>query len=94
MLQQRRRLPGREPQVRGAQLGQLPAGPQPRQGQWRITAAGHRQVQPRRPVLEQEPQRLVHQARADHVIVIKDEQRLIRLGGQFIDQGRHQALER
>ena len=58
LLQQRRRLPGREPQVRGAQLGQLPAGPQPRQGQRRVAAAGQRQVQPRRPVLEQEPERL------------------------------------
>ena len=47
LLQQRRRLPRREPQVRGAQLGQLPAGPQPRQGQGRVAAAGQRQVQPR-----------------------------------------------
>jgi hypothetical protein len=45
-------------------------------------------------VLQQERQRLVHGLGADHVIVIKDEQRLIRLGGQLIDQGRHQALER
>ena len=96
LLQQRRRLLGREPQFRGAQLGQLPAGPQPRQGQWRVAATCQRQVQPRRPVLKEEPERLVHQLRADHVIVIQDQQRLIcvRLAGYLVDQGRHQRLER
>ena len=74
LLQQRRRLLGREPQFRGAQLGQLPAGPQPRQGQWRVAAACQCQVQLWWPVLEQEPKRLVHQLRADHVIVIQDQQ--------------------
>ena len=95
--QQRRRLPRCEPQFRGAQLGQLPAGPQPRQGQRRVAAAGQRQVQPRRPVLEQEPERLVHRLRADHVIVIQDQQQrliCIRLAGYLVDQGRHQRLER
>ena len=95
--QQRRRLPGREPQVRGAQLGQLPAGPQPRQGQRRVAAACQRQVQPRRPVLKQEPERRVHRLRADHVIVIQDQQqRLVRVrpAGYLVDQGRHQRLER
>ena len=53
--QQRRRLPGDEPQFRRAQLGQLPAGPQPRQRQRRVAAADQRQGQPRRPVLNQEP---------------------------------------
>ena len=71
LLQQRRRFLGREPQLSGAQLGQLPAGPQPRQGQWRVAAAGQRQMQPRRPVLEQEPNRLMHSLRADHVIIIR-----------------------
>ena len=96
LLQQRRRLPGREPQFRGAQLGQLPAGPQPGQGQGRVAAAGQRQVQPRRPVLKQEPQRFVHLPRADHVIVIQDQQQLVRvrLAGYLVDQGRHQRLER
>ena len=79
LLQQRRRLPGREAQFRGAQLGQLLAGPQPGQSQGRVAAAGQRQVQPWRPVLEQEPERLVHQPRADHVIIIQDQQRLVRV---------------
>ena len=97
LLQQRRRLLGREPQFRGTQLGQLPAGPQPRQGQWRVAAACQRQVQPRWPVLEQEPERLVHQLRADHVIVIQDQQQrliCVRPAGYLVDQGRHQRLER
>jgi hypothetical protein len=51
LLQQHRRLPGREPQFRRAQLGQLPAGPQSGQGQWRVAAAGQRQLQPRGPDL-------------------------------------------
>ena len=92
--QQRRRLAGSEPQLGRSQLGQLPAGPQPRQRQRRIAPAGQHQVNPRRPVLGQEPERLVHGLGAYHVIVIKDEQRPIRLGGQLIDQGRHQAPER
>ena len=45
-------------------------------------------------MLKQERERLVHGLGANHVIVVQDEQRLIWLGGQFIDQGRHQALER
>jgi len=48
-------------------------------------------------VLEQEPERLVHQLRADHVIVIQDQQQRIicvRLAGYLVDQGRHQRLER
>ena len=83
LLQQRRRLLGCEPQIRGAQLGQLPAGPQPRQGQWRVAAACQGQVQLWWPVLEQEPNRLVHRLRADHVIVIQNQQRFvgIRLAG-------------
>ena len=95
--QQRRRLPGREAQFRSAQLGQLPASPQPRQRQRRVAAAGQRQVQPGRPVLKQEPERGVHQLRADQVVVIQDQQqRLIRVrpGGDLVDQGRHQRFER
>ena len=43
-----------------AQLGELPPGPQPRQGQRRIGPAGHNQAQPRRQMLEQEPERRVY----------------------------------
>ena len=74
-----------------------PRARSPRQGQWRVAAAGQRQLQPRRPVLEQEPERLVYQLRADHVIVIQDQQQrliCVRLAGYLVDQGRHQRLER
>jgi hypothetical protein len=48
-------------------------------------------------VLEQESERLVHQLRADHVIVVQDQQQRlvrVRLSGYLVDQGRHQRLER
>ena len=92
LLEQRRCFSRGEPQVGGAHLGQLAARPQPRQSQRRIAAAGQHHAYPGRPVLEQERERLVHLRRADHVVVIKDQQGLIR--GQFVDQGRDQPLER
>ena len=51
LLQERRRFVRGKPQLVGAQLGQLPAGPQPGQRQRRVGPAGQHQVQPRRPVL-------------------------------------------
>jgi hypothetical protein len=54
--QQRGGLLGAEAQVVLAQLGQLPAGPQPCQRQRRVGAACQHQPQPRRPVLQQEPE--------------------------------------
>ena len=87
---------GGESQFRGAQLGQLPAAPQPGQGQRRVAAAGQHQVQSRRPVLDQEPERLVHGCGVDQVVVVEHQQRLVRvrLGGQFVDQRGHQSLVR
>ena len=52
--QQGSRFAGGEPQLGGAQLGELAARAQPRQRQRRIGPAGQRQVQPGRAVLEQE----------------------------------------
>ena len=94
--QQRRRLVRGEPQLRGAQLDQLPAAPQPGQRQRRVAAAGQHQVQSRRPVLEQEPERGVHSLGVNQVIVIEHQQSLarIRLDGQFVDQRGHQTLVR
>jgi hypothetical protein len=43
-------------------------------------------------VLDQERERLVHLLRSDHVVVIEDQQQLLR--GQFVDQRRDQGLER
>ena len=92
MLEQLGCLRGREPQLGGADLGQLSAGPQPRQRQRRVAAAGQHHAYPGLPVLDQERERLVHHRRADHVVVIEDEQGLVR--GQIVDQRRDQPLER
>src|SRR6185369_8144346 len=85
--QQRRRLVRGEAQVRGAQLGQLPPAPQPGQRQRRVAAAGQHQVQSRRTVLEQEPERSVHSLGVNQVVVIEHQQRLVRVGpgGQVVD---------
>ena len=94
--QQRRRLVRGEPQLRGAQFGQLAAAPQPGQRQWRVGAAGQHQVQSRRPVLEQEPERGVHGLGVNQVVVVEHQQRLVRIGpgGQLVDQRGHQPLVR
>ena len=93
--QQRRRLVRGEAQVVGAQLGQLPAGPQPGQRQRRVGPSGQHQVQARRQVLEQERQRRVHRLGVDQVVVIENQQHLAvaGLGGQLVDQRCHQPLE-
>jgi hypothetical protein len=85
-----------EAQVRGAQLGQLPPAPQPGQRQRRVAAAGQHQVQSRRPVLEQEPERGVHGLGVNQVVVVEHQQRLVRVGpgGQLIDQRGHKSLVR
>ena len=70
LTQHGRCLVGGEPQLGGAQLSQLPASPQPRQGQRRIGAAGQHRVQPRRQMLQQEAHRRMHRLRADQMVVI------------------------
>ena len=95
MLEQLRCLAGREPQLGRAYLGQLAAGPQPRQRQRRVAAAGQHHAQFRWPVLDQERERLVHRLRADQVVIVEDEQGLVRSQiSQVVDQRRDQALER
>ena len=92
MLEQLGGLPGREPQLGHAHFGQLAARSQPRQRQRRVAAAGQHHAYPGRPVLDEERERLVHLRRADHVVIIEDQQGLVR--GQPVDQRRDQALER
>ncbi len=97
LLQERRRLVCGEPQLRGPQLSQLPASPQPGQPQRRVTAGGQHQVQPGRAVLKQEPKRRVHLLCVDQVVVVEDQYRLVvvtGLGGKLVDQSGHHALER
>ena len=92
MLEQLGGLRGREPQLGFAYFGQLAACPQPGQRQRRVAAAGQHHGYPGRPVLDQERERLVHLRRADQVVVIQDEQGLVR--SQVVDQRRDQPLER
>ena len=94
--QQRRGLLNGELQLSRAELGQLPAGPTPGQRQRRVAAAGQHQAQPRRPVLQQEPQRVVYLPGADHVVIVEDQQRLAVAGpgGQIVDQRCDEPLER
>ncbi len=96
LLQQGRRLANGEQQLGPAQLSQLSTRAQPRQRQRRVTTASEHHAYPRRPVLQEEPERFVHRLRADHVIVIEHQQRAVRIrpGGQFVDQGCHQRFER
>jgi len=70
LAQQRRRLLTGEPQIGGAQLSQLTAGPQPRQRQRRVSPAGHHHPQSRRQILQQERHRLVHRPGVNQVVVI------------------------
>ena len=92
--QQSRRLTRREPQIGGAQLGQLPAGPQPGQRQRRVGAAGQHQVQPGRAVLQQELDRSVHGRGLDDVVVVENQHRVgTGIGGQLVDERGHQRLE-
>ena len=94
-LQQRCGLARGEAQLARTQLGQLPPGPQPGQGQGRVTAAGQHQVQPGRPVLQQELQRRVHRLGANHVIVVEDQPYVLGAGlVQLVDQGGQRSVER
>jgi hypothetical protein len=74
-----------------------PRSPQPRLRQRRVGPAGQHQPQPRRQMLGQEQQRSMNRMRVDQVVVIEDQQHLIRSGlggGQFVDQRRHQPIGR
>ena len=93
VLEQLPGLRGREPQLGLAYLGQLAAGPQAGQPQRRVAAAGQHHAYPGRAVLDQEPERLMHLRRADHVVIVEDKQHLL-LPGQLVDQRRDQPLER
>ena len=64
----------------GAQLGQLPAGPQPGQRPVAGRSAGQHQVQPGGRCSSRNPSDSCTELRADHVIVIQDQQRLVSSG--------------
>ena len=68
-------LGGREPQVGGAQLEQLAARPQPRQRQRRVGPGRHRDADPRRQVLQEEGDGVVHGGFVDDVVVVERQHR-------------------
>ena len=71
VVQEGGRLPLRESQVGGTQLGQLTARPQACHGQRRVGAAGDGNAGVRREVVEQEGHRVVDFLRVDDVIVVE-----------------------
>ena len=85
---------GGEAQVGGAQLGQLAPGAQPGQGERRILAGGDHQVHPRRQVLEQEGEGIVDRFGIDRVVVVEDEDEIVREGGDLVEQGRQDRVGR
>ena len=66
-----------EPEVGGAQLGELATAAEPGQRQRRVGAGGDHQVQLARKVVEQERHRLVHRGRADGVVVVEHQHPLL-----------------
>ena len=83
-----------EPEIGCAHLTQLAPAPVPGQRQRRIGAAGHRDTQLRRTVLEQEPDRGVHAFRVDQVVIVQHQQhvRQVRLGHEIVDQRGDQRI--
>ena len=72
-------LIGREPQVRGTQLDELPAGAQPRERERRVGPRRDRETGVRWQVVDQEGHRAVHLRCLDDVVVVEDQQRPARL---------------
>jgi hypothetical protein len=92
--QQRRRLFLGEAQVGGAQLSELAAGPQPRQRERRVGAAGHHQPQRGRQVLQQEAERLVDRLGLDQVVVVQHQHDRLGRTGQLVDHHGRDRLAR
>ena len=84
--QERGRLLDAESQVGGAQLGELVAGTEARQGQRRVLTAGDHQVQRRWQVVEQEGDRGMDVRSLHQVVVVQDQQTGGGQGGQVVDQ--------
>jgi hypothetical protein len=83
-----------EAQVGGANLAELAAGAQARQGQRRVGAAREHEVHVRCAVFEQERDRLVDLGRLDHVVVVEHEHHagLARL--DVVQQRRQRGVDR
>ena len=82
-----------KPQVGGAQFGQLAPGTEPGQGQWWIFTGGDDQVHPRGQMLDEIRERLVNRFGIEQVVVVQDQDEMVRNGGQVIEQGRQQRFD-
>ena len=90
LVEVRRGLIGREPQLGRADLDQLAARPQPGQRQRGIGPAGDHHVQPRRQMVEQERHPVLHIAGVDDVVVVEHQHDVARDGAQVVEQrGEH-----
>ena len=97
VLEQLGGLRGREPQLGLAYLGQLAAGPQPRQRQRRVAAAGQHHAYPgREPACRSPGAALIRPFHCPRwtafpfPVLFSSKQPSPTRGGQFVDQGRHQ----
>jgi hypothetical protein len=77
-----------KPQIRGAQFGQFVTRPQPRQRQRGILPGGDDQAHRGGQVCEQKGEGLAHRFVVNHVVVIKDEDEIVRERADFVDQRR------
>ena len=94
LVEVRRSLVRREPQVSGPDLDQLAARPQPGQRQRRVSATGDHQVQPRRQVVEQERHRVVDLAGLDQVVVVEHQHDVAAGRAEVVEQRREHQLDR
>jgi hypothetical protein len=83
-----------EAQVGGAELGQLPAGPQPGQRQRRVGPAGQHQPERRWQVLQQILEGGVDRLGLDQMVVIHDQHDPLGHPGQLVDQRGDHRVER
>ncbi len=83
-----------EAQVALANLGHLVAGPQSGQGQRRVLAGAHHQVQARRLVFQQKGHQIMHGKGPHQVIIVQHQGEIGAGGGQSVDGGHQASLGR
>ena len=94
LVEVRRSLVRREPQVGGTDLDQLATRSQPGQRQRRVSSAGDHQVQPRRQVVEQERHRVLDLAGVDQVVVVEHQHDVAAGRAEVVEQRREHHLDR
>ena len=85
---------GGKAQIGGAQLGQLAAGTQPGQGEMRIFTGGDDQVHLRRYMFEQKGESVIDRSGLDYMIIVENQDKIIRDGGDLVEQGRQNCFGR